>query len=64
MKFNIQTDVESYRSTKLDFCTYHYFMMRGRVGGHYSLDEYAKASRSHAFKTSLPSPEDMIFLNL
>jgi hypothetical protein len=48
--------VEHYRNTQLEYCTYHYYMMRGRVGGRYSLDAYVEAS--------LASSEDMELLKL
>jgi len=64
LKFKIQTVVECYRSTQLDFCTFHYYMMRGREGGHYSLETYVEASKRHSFKTSLPSPGEMASLRL
>lgn len=62
MKFKIRTVVESNRNTPLDFCTYHYFMMRGREGGYYSLESYVEASRPYSFRTSLPSPDEMALL--
>ena len=64
LKLKIHTLVECYRNTQLDFCTYHYYMMRGREGGHYSLETYVEASKHHSFKASLPSPDDMKLLRL
>jgi hypothetical protein len=63
-QFKIKTEAEHYKSTPLDYCTYHYYVMRGRLGGHYSISEYVKASEFHSCKTSLPSSEDMARLKL
>lgn len=61
LKSNIHTAVEWYRNTQLDFCSYHYWLMRGRDGSGvtYSLELYIEASKLHAFRTSLPLPEEM-----
>jgi len=47
---------------KLDYCTYHYYMLKGKEGGRYSLESYAEASRLHSFKTSLPSADEIALL--
>jgi hypothetical protein len=60
--FKIHVEVERYHNMKLDYCTYHYYMMKGREGGQYSLESYAEASRLHSFKTSLPSAGEIALL--
>ena len=62
LRAKIHTEVEQYRSTPLDYCTYHHYMMRGREGGLYTLESYAEASRHHSFITSIPSAEEMALL--
>ena len=59
LKFNIHTAVEIYHDTQLELCTYHHWLIRGRIGGQYSLESYAEASRRNLFRTSLPSVEEM-----
>ncbi|HEV2139326.1 MAG TPA: hypothetical protein VGR53_10850 [Nitrososphaerales archaeon] len=59
LKSVIKTIVERHDDTPLNYCTFHYWLMRGRVGGYYSLEDYVEASELHGFKTSLPSPEEM-----
>ncbi len=51
----IRTAVEKYGGTRLSYCTYHYWLMRGKTGGVYTLDEYARSSAEHGFVISLPS---------
>lgn len=64
LKLKIRTPVECHRNTQLNFCTYHYYLMKGREGGHYSLESYVEASRRHSFRTSLPSPDEIAPLRL
>lgn len=61
LESNVRTEVERYRNIQLELCSYHYWLMRGRDGGGvaYSLESYIQASKLHAFKTSLPLPEEM-----
>jgi hypothetical protein len=59
LKSGTKTIVERHGDTPLNYCTFHYWLMRGKVGGHYSLEAYVEASELHQFKTSLPSPENM-----
>jgi hypothetical protein len=59
LKFNIHTPVERYHGRQLELCTYHYWMIRGRIGGSYTLEAYAEASRHNAIGTSLPSSEEI-----
>jgi hypothetical protein len=61
MKSNIRTATEWHRNTQLDFCSYHYWLMGGRDRGGviYSLETYVEASKLNAFRTSLPSLEEM-----
>jgi hypothetical protein len=61
LKSNIQTAVEWYRDTQLNYCSYHYWLVRGRNAGGviFSLDVYVESSKTHAFATSLPSAEEM-----
>jgi hypothetical protein len=63
LKFNIYTPVERYHDRQLELCTYHYWMIRGKVGGQYTLKTYAEASRHNAIGTSLPSPEEIARMN-
>jgi len=61
LKSSIHTPVEWYRNVQLNFCSYHYWLMRGKNagGGTYSLGSYIEASKLHRFRTSLPSPEEI-----
>lgn len=61
MERGVRTPVERYRKTALVYCTYHYWLIRGKSGGGVgvSLKDYADASRSHFFVISIPKPEDM-----
>ncbi len=53
------TPAERYRSLQLRYCTFHYWLVHGRVGPEeYSLEDYVSASKNFAFVTSLPSTED------
>ena len=54
----IKTPVEKYRGIPLNYCTYHYFLMKAGPEG-MKLEDYVKGSESHAFKTSLPSSQDI-----
>jgi hypothetical protein len=53
--------VEKYRAMPMEYCTFHYWLMRGRSGGtrEYSLEDYVDGSRLHSFVISLPSGEAM-----
>jgi len=61
MEYGIMTPVEKYKAMPLEYCTFHYWLMRGRLGGlrEYSLEEYANSSRLHSFVISLPSGDAM-----
>jgi hypothetical protein len=70
LKFEIHTPAEWYRNVQNDFCTYHYWIIRGRDGGgpslppvRFSLESYVEGSKLHGFRTSLPSPEEMARMN-
>lgn len=56
------TSVEKYKAMPMEYCTFHYWLMRGRSGGtrEFSLEEYANGSRLHAFIISLPPDEAML----
>ncbi len=55
----VVTPSEWYHATQLEYCTFHYWLMRGRVGSHAcSLEDYANASKRFAFRVSLPSRAD------
>jgi hypothetical protein len=56
------TAFEKYKAMPMEYCTFHYWLMRGRYGGtrEYSLEDYANGSRLHSFVTSLPSGEAML----
>ena len=56
----VKTPAEKYRNVALEYCTFHYWLIRGGSGSGYSytLEDYADASEKLAFKTSLPSPTD------
>ena len=55
----VRTQSEWYRSSQLDYCTFHYWLFHGRLGRNgYSLGDYAKASVAHSFSVSLPQPAD------
>lgn len=59
LKFQVHTPVEKWRRTEMKYCTFHYWMMKGREGGFFTLELYVERSRYFGFVTSLPSPEDM-----
>jgi len=61
MQRGINTPVEKYKAMPMEYCTFHYWLMRGRFGvkREYSLLEYANGSRLHSFIISLPSEEAM-----
>ena len=55
----IVTPSECYHATRLDYCTFHYWLVRGRVGSHgYSLEDYVNWSKKFSFRVSLPSKAD------
>jgi hypothetical protein len=53
------TPVEKYKAMPMEYCTFHYWLMRGRSGGmrESSLEDYVNGSRLHSFVISLPSDE-------
>jgi len=57
----ILTLVEKSKALPMEYCTFHYWLMRGRYGGirESSLEEYVNESRLHAFIVSLPSGNTM-----
>lgn len=58
-KAGLDTPSEWYRSSQLDYCTFHYWLIRGRVEPHgYPLEEYLAGSQRFAFRASLPSEAD------
>ncbi len=57
----IKTPVERYRNISLTFCTYHYWLMKAGPEG-MKLEDYVKSSQANAFKTSLPSSQDIEIL--
>jgi hypothetical protein len=63
MERGIKTPVEKYKAMPMEYCTFHYWLMRGRLGGpkldEYSLEEYVKVSELHSFVVSLPSDDAM-----
>ncbi|MDG6945801.1 MAG: hypothetical protein JRM91_03955 [Nitrososphaerota archaeon] len=55
----VVTPSEFYHATRLDYCTFHYWLVRGRVGSHgYSLEDYVNSSKKFSFWVSLPSKAD------
>lgn len=55
----VRTPVERYRKQALRYCTFHYWLMRGRGDPVvYTLKDYSEVSARHGFKISLPSDED------
>ena len=59
LKSDVHTPVERYHDHQLELCTYHYWLIRGRIGGHYTLEAYASASQHNSFRASLPSPDEI-----
>ena len=56
--FGVATPAERYKGTQLKYCTFHYWLVRGRVGpGGYSLEDYVKWS-GVTFTVSLPPKAD------
>jgi hypothetical protein len=62
LEFGVQTPVEIRRKTPMKYCTFHYWLMKGREG--FLLRSYAEHSRRFGFVISLPSPENMAKMNL
>jgi hypothetical protein len=56
----VETPVETYRRTGLEYCTFHHWLVRKESPGNgkYTLDEYAKSSERMGFRISLPSRDD------
>jgi len=60
LEHKVKTPVERYKGLALEYCTYHYWLIRGRVNpGGYALNDYIEASKSHDFFVSLPPKESM-----
>ena len=55
------TPVEKYKAMPMEYCTFHYWLMRGRSGGlrESGLEEYVNGSRLHSFIISLPPSDAM-----
>ena len=59
LKFQVHTPVEGWKGTRMNYCTFHYWMMKGREDGIFTLDAYVERSQHFGFVISLPSPEDI-----
>jgi len=66
MQHGVKTPVEKHGKTNLNYCTYHYWLMRGKSAGRIdmTLEDYAEASRKHSFVTAIPSTDDIRRLKL
>lgn len=62
LEFGVQTPVERHRKTPMRYCTFHYWLMKGREG--FLLQTYAERSMHFGFVISLPSSENMARMNL
>jgi hypothetical protein len=59
LKHGVRTPVERHRKQDLRYCTFHYWLMRGRGDPEvYTLKTYSQASAPYGFRISLPSEED------
>lgn len=59
LKFLAHTPVEKWKETEMKYCTFHYWIMKGREGGFFTLGLYVERSKYFGFITSLPSSEDI-----
>lgn len=59
LESQVHTPVERWKGTEMKYCTFHYWMMKGREGGFFTLELYVVRSRHFGFVTSLPSSEDI-----
>jgi hypothetical protein len=60
LEHGVRTPVERHGKQDLRYCTFHYWLMRGRGDPEvYSLKAYSQASAPYGFRISLPSEEDM-----
>jgi hypothetical protein len=62
LEFGVQTPVERRRKTPMKYCTFHYWLMKGREG--FLLRSYVEHSKHFGFVISLPSHETMAKMNL
>lgn len=60
--WGVHTPIERWRRTQMRYCTFHYWLMKGREG--FTLESYVDHSRHFGWGISLPSPEDMAKMNL
>jgi len=59
LKHGVRTPVESHGKQALRYCTFHYWLMRGRGDPEvYTLKTYSQASTPYGYRTSLPSEKD------
>jgi hypothetical protein len=59
LKHGVRTPLERHRKQALRYCTFHYWLMRGRGYPEvYTLKAYSQASAPYGFKISFPSEED------
>jgi hypothetical protein len=57
LRYQVHTPVERWKGIEMKYCTFHYWMMKGREGGVFTLEAYVELSRYFGFIISLPSPE-------
>ena len=62
LSWGVHTPVEKRRRSLMNYCTFHYWLMKGREG--FLLKAYAERSEHFGFVTSLPSPEEMARMDL
>ncbi len=60
LQWGVLTPVEKWREAPMKYCTFHYWMMRGRLSPcGFAFDAYAERSRAFGFVLSLPPPTVM-----
>ena len=57
LDLGISSQVETYHGSPLEYCTFHYWLMRGML--FFPLEVYVNSSERYGFATSLPTPEEM-----
>ncbi len=62
LQWGVRTPVERHLNTPMKYCTFHYWLMKGREG--FLLDAYVEHSRYFHFTVSLPSLANMARMNL
>ncbi len=62
LRWSVHTPVERRQNTPMEYCTFHYWLMKGQEG--FLLQDYVEHSRDFGFAVSLPSPDDIAEMKL